>query len=440
VRECASLPTDEIACWWEETKISTQLRLAAGVCVLTTGLLIGSAGGAIASADESADTTTQSQDVETTAATTATTVAPAGSTGTTLKSPVSRAIQDVLKKLHALSRPVQKPIIIKSVPETIVPDPDADKPASEDVAPAATDAGAPDPNVFAAGSDSTAPGTNFTASGPAQPGSPTGVVEPALKAVQPVTEAMAKVAGVALTVPGVLAALPNSETPVADVITSVQNMLISVNDAVAPIAQVPGDLYSLLVVAGMGGTTVGPVDVGSGLGLSALAGMRPAAPTPPAALPILPVSPIPGLPLVGDVVAPATLGGIAAVGLSADLSLAGTAPLATEVAAPTSPLSFLEHTVRAVLAPASLTALAALALPGIGGLLIICAAGMRLGYRQAKAALAVRSTAISRFARQGPLGVVRSGALVSLHTRHPRRVRAVRPEVARSASRFEQAA
>ena len=143
---------------------------------------------------------------------------------------------------------------------------------------------------------------------------------------------------------------------------------------------------------------------------------------------------------LGDVTAPATLGGTATAGLSADLTLSGTAPLATEVAAPTSALSFLEHTVRAVLAPASLTALAAFALPGIGGLLIICAAGMRVGYRQAKAALAVRTTSISRFARQGPLGVVRSGSLVSLHTRHPRAARAARREVARAAPLLEQAA
>src|SRR4029078_5332485 len=135
-------------------------------------------------------------------------------------------------------------------------------------------------------------------------------------------------------------------------------------------------------------------------------------------------------PLLGDVTAPATLGGIATAGLSARLSLSGTAPLATEVAAPTGALSFLEHAVRAVLAPASLTALAAFALPGIGGLLIICAAGMRVGYRQAKAALAARSTGIARFTHQGPLGVVRSGSLVALHKRAPRASRVVRPQVA----------
>jgi len=263
---------------------------------------------------------------------------------------------------------------------------------------------------------------------------------PALKAVQPVTNAVATVAGVALSVPGVIASLKTSDDPVGDVITSVQNMLISVNNAVVPLAQVPGDLYSLLVVTGMNATPVGTVGAGSGLGLASATGTGSTPPTAPSALPILPVSPFPGSPLLGDVTAATTLGGIATAGLSADLSLSGTAPLATEVAAPTGALSFLEHTVRAVLAPASLTALAAFALPGIGGLLIICAAGIRLGYRQAKAAFAVRTTGISRFARQGPLGVVRSGSLVSLHTRRPRSARAIRPEVARATPLLERAA
>jgi hypothetical protein len=151
------------------------------------------------------------------------------------------------------------------------------------------------------------------------------------------------------------------------------------------------------------------------------------------------------MPLLGDVTAPATLGGIAAVGLSADLSLSGTAPLAVEGARPTGALSLLEHTVRAVLAPASLSALAAIALPGIGGLLIVCAAGMRLGYRQAKAALALRSTGIARFARQGPLGVVRTGALVTLHPRRtgaqrPRTLHVVRPDASGSAPLLERVA
>ncbi|MFG1935322.1 hypothetical protein ACGFK1_32470 [Mycobacterium sp. NPDC048908] len=420
--------------------------------MLTTGLLVGSAGGAIASADDSAGTTTQSQGAESAPPSVAPASASTTTAATTPKSPIGRAIQDVLNKLHAVSRPVQKPVIVKATPTPIAPVPDTPAPETE-VVPAANDVDvAGDSKAFAAESDPTPPTTNTVAPTPAPPSAtPDNVLPPALKAVQPVTTAMAKVAGVAMSVPGVLAALPTSETPVADVITSVQDMLISVNDAVAPLVEVPGDLYSLLVFPGINAPLAQPVNVGSGLGLSTLAAMGPAAPTPPtppAASPILPISPVSSMPLRGDVATATALGGIATVGLSTDLSLAGMAPLATEAAAPTSPLSFLEHTVRAflehtvraVLAPASLTALAAFALPGIGGLLIICAAGIRVGYRQAKAALAVRSSVIARFARQGPLGVVRTGSLVSLHPRRSRGPRVDRPEIARAVPLLERVA
>ena len=217
-------------------------------------------------------------------------------------------------------------------------------------------------------------------------------------------------------------------------------MLASVNDALVPLAQLPGDLYSLLVGAGMGATTVVPATIGSSPRVSAAAGTGLRSATSPAGPQFLPLSPFAGMPFLGDVTAPATLGGITAAGLSAHLSISGTAPLATGGTVPAGPLSFLENTVRAVLAPASLAALAAFALPGIGGLLVICAAGMRVGYRQAKAALTVRATGISRFARQGPLGVVRSSSLVVLHARHPRALRGVRSGGPRPASLVEQAA
>ena len=76
--------------------------------------------------------------------------------------------------------------------------------------------------------------------------------------------------------------------------------------------------------------------------------------------------------------------------------------------------------------PVSLAALAAVALPGVGGLVILTAAGVRVGYRQAKAGFALRTAGIARFARPGavPLGVVRSGSLVVVR---PRALRVVRP-------------
>ena len=49
---------------------------------------------------------------------------------------------------------------------------------------------------------------------------------------------------------------------------------------------------------------------------------------------------------------------------------------------------------------------------------------MRVGYRQAKAGVALRTTGIAHFARPGPLGIVRSGSLVVVR---PRALRVVRP-------------
>ena len=444
MRECPSLPTDEIACWWEETKISTQLRLAASACVLTTALFIGSAGGAIAAADtetaSAGTSTTQSASEGAAVANAPTTVA---SPTNKPISQLSSTIQSVLQKLRSLGKPPVTPVAVKPTTDPLVAtDASADNTESSEATPAAitTDTAETDENAAVGNPNPTPLNHNFAASAtPGGPPPPGKLLAAELEALRPVTNAVATVAGVALTVPGVLAGLPGSKDPLGDVITSLQSMLIAVNDAVVPLAQVPGDLYSLMV-AGLAATPVKTVGVSSRPSVSAAAGAGLTPPPTPSGGSILPISPGGNLPLLGDVIAPATLGGIAAAGLSADLTLSGTAPLAVGGAGPAGALSFLEHTVKAVLAPASLTALAAFALPGIAGLLIICGAGMRLGYRQAKAALAVRTSAISRFARQGPLGVVRSGSLVALHTRHPRALRVVRPSVSRVTPLFEQAA
>ena len=443
MRECPSLPTDEIACWWEETKISTQLRLAAGVCVLTTGLFIGSAGGAIAAADttDAAGPSAPTSQAASESADAVNAPATVASTANKPKSPISTTLQSVLQKLRSLGKPAVKPPVVKpTTPVDVVPDADADNTESSEVAPAVdiTDPAGTDENAATGYPDPTPLSNNLAGSDPGGPPPPNGLA-PGLEALRPVTNAVATVAGVAFQVPGVLAGARGAENPLGDVISSLQSMLGEVNDAVAPLALVPGDLYSLMV-AGMAASIVEPVDLTSSPGLSAAAtaGLTPL--SPPFTGPILPIGPSGGMPLLGDVIAPATLGGIAAAGLTADLSLSGTAPLAVGGAGPTDALSFLEHTVKAVLAPASLTALAAFALPGIAGLLIICGAGMRLGYRQAKAALAVRTNGIARFARQGPLGVVRSGTQVALHPRRQRALRVVKPSASRVTPLFEQAA
>jgi len=447
VRECLSINLPpQIACWWEETTITTHLRLAAGICVLTSGLLIGSAGGAIAAADDestgSGSTTTQSQATEdpgqsvspataptATAAVTATvTATPPTSTRPTLR--------DIIRKLQLLGKPRQRTVVVETTTDPVTTGTETAK-HDADVAAGTSDTVASDSNIVATDSNVTTPATKVAASDSDVPApSVNPAPPPMVTVVAPVKDAVAKVAAVALSIPGLVMSLPASATPVADVITLVQEMLTAVGDVVMALAQVPSDFYSLFGVVAANPTVMyAGGDGTAGMPAAARSALPPPMPPVPAQVP--PVSGIEGLPGFGNITAPAVLGGIAATGLSQDLSLSGTAPMVTEGVGPTSALSFLEHTVRAVLAPASLSALAAIALPGIGGLLIVCAAGMRVGYRQAKAVLAVRSTGIARFIRQGPLGVVRSGSLVALH---PRALRVARPEASRAAPLLEQVA
>jgi hypothetical protein len=348
----------------------------------------------------------------------------------------------VIRQLQLRGKPHQRPVVVKATTETAAPATESDNTESDSISavtsavtdPVASESVASDSNVGATSeSNEGVPATNAVASDSNVPAPTTDPVTPVSTVVQPATTAVTTVVSAALSVPAVIASLPTSPTPVVDVITMIQNVLISVNEAIALLAQVPSDLYALLVVPGMDITAVNSVAASSAAMLRAEADaalVPPMAPLPP---PLLPISPIGGMPFLGDVTAHATLG----AGSSADLSISGTAAPAVEGVRPMDALSLLEHAVRAVLAPASLSALAAFALPGVGGLLIICAAGMRVGYRQATAALTVRTTGISRFAPRGPLGVVHSGSLIALH---PRTLRVERPEVSPVAGLLERAA
>ena len=107
-------------------------------------------------------------------------------------------------------------------------------------------------------------------------------------------------------------------------------------------------------------------------------------------------------------------------------AVSGMTPVAADAAFPIGAGPSFRHVFGELLLPVSLWALAALALPGAGGLTIFTAAGVRIGYRQAKAGFAVRAAGIASLARPGavPLGVVRSGSLVVIRPRALRVVRA----------------
>jgi hypothetical protein len=402
------------------------LRIAAGICVLSTGLLLGSGGGAIAIADHTdgaggATTGTQGAGGQGSQG--------AGTTGTENK-PETGATTT----MGADDEPTDRPTPTSTVDaqtngnddeeestgstgtystgdesESTAPTSESAAPTSESNAPA-SQSNEPLSNVPPA--DSSAPIPESTPpTTPAAPPPPT----VSKVVVEPMTNAFVTVARALGSGAATFAALPNSETPVADVIASMQEMLSSVAGAGAALAQVSNDIYTLLGVS----QDAQPSLIGAGGALTA------AAPVAPDDAPLfgplttqLPQLPPTGgdAPLFGTVVHASTVGGVAATGLSHQLTLSGLAPLAP-AGLNGGAGSFFDHVVSAVLVPASLTALAAIALPGVGALLIVIGAGMRFGYRQAKAAFIMRTSGIARFAGPGPLGVVRSGSLIAMHTR-----------------------
>lgn len=249
---------------------------------------------------------------------------------------------------------------------------------------------------------------------------------PMWKAFRPVTNAFTTFGDVMNSVPGTLAGLQTSTTPVRDAIVSMQEMLSTVAGAMMPLTQVPGDLYALL---GVPVPSTQPL-IGAGGSFDAVKVKAPvdAALFGPHAGHVAATPPADDGPLFGTLAPRPSLGEVASADLTRPLSVSGTVPLKMDP--PRSAQSIFQHVIEAVLVPASLTALAAVALPGVFALLVVAAAGVRLGYRQAKAALTLRASGIARFAGSGPLGVVRSGSLVKLRqrARGPRTTRAVCPE------------
>ncbi|MGV0787690.1 hypothetical protein ABQF33_12305 [Mycolicibacterium sp. XJ2] len=476
------------------------MRVTAGVCVLAAGLLFGG-GGAVASADDSGSTggagtsgstgasqgsTTGTDGSETSGATagTATKSTPKIDRRFRLRLPdFSRQSQS---RQDGFTRPTT--IVRGGVDRTATTGTkaeDADVTADEETAPAdeanatpidpqGTEVGvgaqtsesgtvpetqelttetepaaeAPVPTVPADGS-ATQPDSNSAADdAAASPAPQTGTtpavqvdapVKPEAKTADPLTNAFVTINGAMVTWSESLAALQTSKTPIRDAITSLQTMLTTVTGAVT---RVPSDFYAMLgipassgppqsLIGGSGTLDARKVNAPTG---GTLVGPHPGEATRP-------VAPAHSGSLFGTMAPRPVQGKVATTDTVQPLSVSGTVPLTT-AAAPASAKSIFEHVIEAVLVPASLTALAAVALPGVAALLIVAAAGIRVGYRQAKAAVALRVSGIARFAGPGPLGVVRSGSMVALRqrARGPRTKRAVCPEAERVARSHERVA
>ncbi|MCW2649324.1 MAG: hypothetical protein JWR32_300 [Mycobacterium sp.] len=386
--------------------------------MLSTGLFIGGAGSAIAVAEPgSGGSSTHGHDGahgpslgSSPAGRTAS--SPAGGPGG-LTDTLRKTVQSGTSTLGSVPKPEQPRSTVAKIPanEPGAPSIDEQKKDSDLVAavpnPIApvTDVVAPVNKAVAPVTDAVAPATNAVTPVP-------DVVAPVPDVVAPVPDVVAPVPGVVAPVPDVAGLLQNVVrsvlSPVAqgsDVIAAIQQMLTSVAGVVVPLTQLPSDLSALLGVPG--------VEPSGRHSAAAYAPML-AAPLGPSHLPLgPPLAGIPGLPLAGNAIGAASLGGIATTTrLGAESSAPEKAPLAPNGATSRNKQSFFQKAVRDVLIPASLSALAAMALPGVGGLLVLTAAGVRVGYRQAKAGFAMRATGVARFAGPGPLGVVRTGSSV----------------------------
>ena len=368
-------------------RVVSHLRFAAGVCVLAAGLLMGSAGGAVAVADPDSSGFAAHGDGVTNAS---------GQGSTTASSPVGKVadtrrktIQGVTSKLGSGRRGHQSspgakrlkhqlggadtndekkdsglaaavPDLVAAVPNMVAPVPNVVAPVPNVVAPV-TNVVAPVTNVVAPVTNVVAPVPNVVAPVP-------NVVAPVPNVIASIPNLVASIPNLVAPVSDVIAPVTNVVAPVSDVIAPVQDMLTSVAGAVVPLTQLQSDLSSFLL--GIAG--VEPVENGlggiDGAGLSATAGAS-------------------------------IFGAMSEAGRAS--SLPGMAPPAPNGAIPMGVRSFLRHAPHDLPVTVSLAALAAVALPAVGLLVILTLAGVRVGYRQAKAGFALRTAGIARFARRG---------------------------------------
>jgi len=430
----------------EELPVSTHLRSAAGVCLLFTALLIGSTGGAIAVADtDSSGSADQGETASTSSGGLSSAAGPVSSVAGSLSKTLRQSVQDVTSGLRSLGGPGQQPFTgasrreagspgtstssdkitlpkvelkeIASDPITSVPSPDTTEP----------DAVVPDSDVVPTVSDEVVADKNAPVA--AEPAQSLSTV------LKPVTNSAATVTNVLLSVPAVTLSLPSSQTPDADVTTLITEMLTSVNDVAVSLVHLPTDFASMFIPYALDATSpTVPVGAATSDAVPAvIAGPAAAQPSPHSAS-----VPVWAAPMLGNNPEPTTVPAVATTLLSHEVSIPTTAPPATKVPDQSGLLPFLEHTLGEVLAPLSLMALIAVVVPGVCGLLLISGAGVRIGYRQAKAGLALRASGIARFAGPGPLGVVGSGGLIAL--RRPRSVRVLRPQASPIARILEDTA
>jgi hypothetical protein len=335
------------------------VRFAAGVCLLAAGLLMG--GGAVAVADPGLGGSAPNGDDGTNDSVQGgpTAGGPVGNVTDTVR----KTIQGVTGTPGSAAQPGQQP---STGPTSTLGS--GRQPGQQ------PSTGATSPKTQAGGTDTE--DQEHAGLVPAHPNpvaAVPNVVAPVTNAVAPVTDVLPPVTDVLAPITDVVAPVTNVLTPVSDVIAPGQDILTSVAGAVVPLTQPPSDLSSFML--GIAG--VAPVENGSGgihgPGLAAAAGASGASPGPL----VLPFAGVSGVPVAGNATRVATLDVILLGRVSA---LSGMAPQAPNGAFPMGAESFFPHVSDELLLIASLWALAAVALPGIGGLVILTVVGVRIQY------------------------------------------------------------
>jgi hypothetical protein len=426
---------------WGQFMGLSYLRFVVGAFVVAASLLIGNA--AVADADSSDSAAPGPGGAN--ASIEGSTTARQGSTrasrpvGDITDTPRAK-IQRVMRALRAVRQSGQQPYTGAKKPDngsggTDIKDGTIDGSGSgaavSDPVAAVPNEVAPVSDPVAAVPDEVAPVSDPVAAVP-------NVVAPVSDPATPLSVAVAPVPGVVGPVSSVsasvvpLAQLPSDlyffllgiagVAPVSDVSALVQDGLTSVAGAVVPLAQLPSDLLSLLGIAGVppvGGEVAGIHDRGlSGAAAASVASRLPLG-MPPPGISGPPLGGVSGVPMIEATGGVATLDVIALGRASAASGMASPAP---DSALPIGAGSSFRRVVGAIVLSVSLWALAAAALPGAGGLGFLTLAGVRVGYRQAKAGVALRTTGIAHFARPGPLGIVRSGSVIVVRPRGAMRV------------------
>ena len=357
-------------------RVVSHLRFAAGVCVLAAALLMASAGGAVAVADPNSSGSAAHGDGGTNAS------GQRASTGAKgpKKAPGGTDSED--GRLGSAPQPGQQPSGAKgpkkAVPNVGAPARTAAAPARTAAAPARA-AAAPAPAAAAPARAAAAPAPAAAAPAPAAAAPAPAAAAPAPAAAAPAPAAAAPAPAAAAPAPAAAAPAPAAAAPAPAAAAPVTNVVA---------AETRKNGRTAVASTGSPGWSHVPV------------ASRPAAIVTPPPHPQLPTEQHrPGSPESSRNTGVATLGRTT---FGATTSLPGMAPPASNGAIPVGVRSFLRHALPDLPVAVSLAALAAVALPAVGVLVILTLAGVRVGYREAIADFALRTAGIARFARRRP--------------------------------------